>query len=588
MARKKIIVQEDLRNIRNGHIIPCENYCDQPYVVITDQGHWLCVLTTGVGVEGKPGQHVVSTISRDQGKTWSELQDIEPADGPEASWVMPLKVPGGRIYVFYTYNSENRREAIQEKGAPTKRVDTLGSLMFKYSDDHGMSWSQNRYRIPIREMEIDRLNPYQGKVQYFWGVGKPIIHQGSAFIGLAKVGQFGEGFMACSESILLKSSNILSETDPLKLEWVTLPEGDHGLRAPLGRVADELNPAGMNDGSLYCTYRTVDGHNCHAYSRDGGLTWTPSAYASYSPGGKLVKHPRAANFVRKFSNGHYILWYHNHGKDMTATPSEAYNDRNPAWISGGVERDGYIYWSQPEIVLYDDDPVTRMSYPDFIEEDGNYFVTETQKTVAKVHEIDAELLEGIWTQANNRSVSATGLLLDWQDSGLGGKGREIRMPELPDLREGKGFSLDIWINFLDIGANQTILDTRTNGMHGIAVVTTDHETLKLIMNDGRSESAWESDIGLLAAGKWHHVVVIVDGGPKLILFVVDGVLCDGGDQRQFGWGRFIPSLGDVNGLQEIALAPGLKGTIGSFRIYGRYLRTSEAVSHYFAGSESFK
>ena len=35
--------------------------------------------------------------------------DIEPSTGPEASWVMPLAVPGGRVYVFYTYNSENLR-----------------------------------------------------------------------------------------------------------------------------------------------------------------------------------------------------------------------------------------------------------------------------------------------------------------------------------------------------------------------------------------------------------------------------------------------------------------------------------------------
>lgn len=74
----------DLRNIRHGHVIPDEGYCDQPYVVITHDGSWLCVITTGNGHEGQGGQHVVSTISRDQGKTWSPLVDIElrhlPAD----------------------------------------------------------------------------------------------------------------------------------------------------------------------------------------------------------------------------------------------------------------------------------------------------------------------------------------------------------------------------------------------------------------------------------------------------------------------------------------------------------------------------
>src|SRR6478736_4050164 len=85
----------DLRNIKTGFPIPKEGYCDQPYVVITNDGKWLCVMTTGSGVEGQPGQHVVATISEDKGKSWSPLIDIEPATGPEASWVTPLKVPGG-------------------------------------------------------------------------------------------------------------------------------------------------------------------------------------------------------------------------------------------------------------------------------------------------------------------------------------------------------------------------------------------------------------------------------------------------------------------------------------------------------------
>ncbi|HHW00443.1 MAG TPA: hypothetical protein GXX36_12920 [Clostridiaceae bacterium] len=43
------ILQKDWRNIANGYEIPREGYCDQPYVVITDDGNWLCVLTTGKG-----------------------------------------------------------------------------------------------------------------------------------------------------------------------------------------------------------------------------------------------------------------------------------------------------------------------------------------------------------------------------------------------------------------------------------------------------------------------------------------------------------------------------------------------------------
>jgi len=92
----------DMRDIKTGLTIPDEGYCDQPYVVITKDGNWLCTLTTGIGHEGQRGQHVVATISTDFGKTWRAPIDIEPSAGSEASWVVPLVVPSGRVYAFYT------------------------------------------------------------------------------------------------------------------------------------------------------------------------------------------------------------------------------------------------------------------------------------------------------------------------------------------------------------------------------------------------------------------------------------------------------------------------------------------------------
>ena len=69
----------DPRHIAAGHEIPTETYCDQPYVVRTDDGAWLCVLTTGAGREGQAGQHVVTLRSTDRGHTWSAPVDVEPA-----------------------------------------------------------------------------------------------------------------------------------------------------------------------------------------------------------------------------------------------------------------------------------------------------------------------------------------------------------------------------------------------------------------------------------------------------------------------------------------------------------------------------
>ena len=107
------------------------------------------------------------------------------------------------------------------------------------------------------------------------------------------------------------------------------------------------------------------------------------------------------------------------------------------------------------------------------------------------------------------------------------------------------------------------------------------------MGDGQTESTWDSDPGThegtLKVGKWQHVSVIVDSGPKIITFVVDGILNDDGAVRQHGWGRFKPELDDVNGASKAKLAPKLFGELKAFRIYNQYLRTSEAVGNFRAG-----
>jgi hypothetical protein len=172
----------DYRRTQSGSEIPSEGYCDQPYVVVNNDGTWLCVMTTGTGHEGDPGQHPVTFRSHDCGETWGEKASVEPADGPEASYAVLLKVPSGRVYAFYNYNTDRVPEVKTELGegfngeagvTSYKRVDSLGDYVFKYSDDGGLSWSGKRYTIPVREFACDRENVYGGKIRFFWNVGRP-------------------------------------------------------------------------------------------------------------------------------------------------------------------------------------------------------------------------------------------------------------------------------------------------------------------------------------------------------------------------------------------------------------------------------
>ena len=579
------LAARDPRDIRTGYRIPDEGYCDQPYVVITNDGNWLCLLTTAGGHEGAANSRVVSTISEDQGRTWSKLVELEPVDGPPAVYSLPVVARSGRVYAFYNYNGDN----FQCPG----RSDCVGWFVYKYSDDNGRTWSKERYRLPMRMTAVDRTNTFDGKVQIFWGIGKPITFGDSMMFAFSKCGKY---LIDRSEGWFYRSDNILTEPDVNKIEWQLLPDGDVGLKKPeYGEVQAEQNIVPMSDGSIYCMYRTAGDHPCHAYSRDGGHTWTMPQYATYTPGGRRFKNSRACPKVWRTSNGKYLFWFHHHGAH-----NNPYRGRNPAWLSGGIEKDGFIHWSQPEIVLYDlapenclFDPETGipgpgggMSYPDLIEQDGRYWITETQKTVARVHPIDTTLLEDLWNQGTVKTVAKRDLALDLGPDEIA-EGEAV-MPTLPSLAQGGGFSIDFWIKLNELAADQIIADSRDASGKGFVVKTAEHGTIRIEMSDGRNAGFWACDRCVIKPDTWHHVAIIVDGGPDIISFVVDGILCDGGTYCIYGWGRFTPELNDVSGSKSLRRVPSLDGQLKRLRVYRRYLRTSEAVANYLAETGEFE
>ncbi len=582
----------DWRDIGNGAAIPDEEYVDQPYIVAAD-GAWLCVLTTSRGGEGATSSHVLSTRSTDHGQTWSPLLALEPQTPPESAYATLVKTPAGRIYAFYNHNTDNVREVPPQTGTkPVTRVDSLGHFVLKFTDDGGRSWSADRYEIPMRETRIDRENLTRGKIRFFWHVGRPLVHRGAVYVPFSKM--VGISNLSRSEAYFLRSDNLLTERDPAKIRWTTLPDGDSGLTAPGGIIAEEPSVVALSDGSLCCTYRTAVGRSAIAYSRDEGRTWTPPAFMSYTPGGRSVKHPRAANFVWHTGNGRYLYWYHNNEVGNFT------GQRNPAWISGGREietpRGRMIEWSQPEIMLYAPGADTRMSYPDLIEEDGRYFVTETQKTIARVHEVPAAFFETLWAQFDHRTLATRGLALEVTGPACAA-GAKAKLPAAFDLETPPadgGLTIEAWVKFTDLAKGQTLLESRDPMGGGFALETTARGTIALSFRAGyggpgrenpvEAETSWDCDPGILQPGAWHHVVAIVDGGAKIISFVVDGQLGDGGAARPYGWARFSREIRTVPTAKELVLAPALHGELAAVRIYQRHLMTSEAVGNWRAGS----
>ncbi|MBM4153552.1 MAG: hypothetical protein FJ221_00775 [Lentisphaerae bacterium] len=622
----------DPRDFENGWpkpSIPKEGYVDQPYVVVTKEGHWVCLLTTGPGEEGDTGQHIIATISKDKGQTWSAPVDIEPGDGPAASWVVPLITPSGRIYAIYSYNGdhiftkkENGRVVNITRNGKDVRSDMFGWKVFKYSDDGGLTWSA-RHRIPMRVTAIDRANPFMvsarggqrtadaaevqktwdttegardilrlGETQMGWGIDKPIIVGKDVLFGHSKWGDKPDPSGRSGDGWLFRSSNLLHERDPEKIHWEMLPDGDHGIRAEeFGGIQEEHNIVPLSGDGLYCIYRTKNGFPCHSYSRDGGRTWTKPERASYSPGGRTIRHPRACPMLWKTANGRFLLWYHNNGTpfqhDMTIRRlAEPVNNRNLGWLTAGEERDGFIHWSQPELINYN--PKNRgCSYPDLIEDQGRYFFISTQKVSARVQEIAPALIDGLWQQNKIKSVAESGLVLSAARNALSAS--PINMPHLPSLAGGGGYTVETWLKLSDLAPGQILLDSRDEQGKGIVLSTADKARLEFAMSDGQNSVRWDTDPNMLKPGILHHVVFIIDGGPKLISVVVDGLLCDGGNDpdRPYGYGRFLKGLSDdlKEDIADTTGAPNLRvgPMIQRVRLYDRYLRTTEAIGNYRAG-----
>jgi len=417
----------------------------------------------------------------------------------------------------------------------------------------------------VREFAIDRENSSGGRIRYFWNVGKAFQSGGSAYVPLHKVAGFGVDFFTRTEGVLLCSDNILTENDPDRIRWETLPDGDVGIRAPegAGPIAEEHSFAVLSDGAIFCVYRTVSGYSACSYSRDGGRTWSDPEYMRYSDG-RRIKNSRSATFIWKLSGNRYLYWMNNHS-------GKSYADRNPIWFCAAKEADSpagrLLVFSQPEIMLYTDDITRRISYPDLLEtKDGDLLLTATDKQTARIHRIPAKVL----TQVYSPSIPPESDRLQEGDHLPVIYDREGGWDAISGRDTRGGFTIELVISPGAVPC--TVLDNRLMTGRGFAVWVDGHHHLVILLSDGRSESHWRSTAPLDNKRK-NHVVCVIDGGPKTISLVINGKFDDGGETRQFGFGLFHPFFQSARG-----------GSVRCgewterFALYCRAVLTAEAVA----------
>jgi hypothetical protein len=421
----------------------------------------------------------------------------------------------------------------------------------------------------MRQTACDIKNDFSGKVQMFWGIGKPVVKGVKVWFSFTKLQKY---FLEEGEGWIYYSDNILTEKDVSEIQWQLLPNGDNGIKNPnFGSVQEEFNIQPMNvTNGLYCIYRTTLGQPAHSYSYDNGKTWSMPELISYA-GGLPLRNPRACARLWKCKNGMYLLWYHNNG-------GKDFKNRNPAWISGGIEKNGKIYWSQPEILIYGPDrsyETGRFSYPDLVEEDGKYWVTTTQKTTASIHKVPAEFFEMLWGQFDESRNILEGLNGQYY-AFLNNKKIEVSEPLI--MNNG-GFALDFWIR-IDEFKNNTIFEGKDYNSKSIELNVTDNGIVEFIMTTGVDTMKLYSDSNRFEKGKYHHIAILIDADAKISYMLVDGSICDGGGTENFGFSRFNIAMMEI----ELAILSikNFSGEIDKLRLYSQRMFTSQFVNKYNA------
>ncbi|MPM20744.1 hypothetical protein SDC9_67180 [bioreactor metagenome] len=472
---------------------------------------------------------------------------------------------------------------------------------YRFSDDDGKTWS-SRYIIPYRKTRIDFENDTQGVSYAGWSVANPIRVNNELYHIFTKTGKtynYSKSTAKVGEGFIYHCANIETEQDPSKLTWSMLPDGETGISHPVDQngftgVQEEHQLVSLGGSNMYSVFRTKDLFLPGSYSSDLGRTWTTPQFETYYNGRK-IRHNRACAKLYKTEAGKYLLWFNNHSIEHTL-------GRDPIWISGGVLENGKIVWSQPEILLYTDprsfadgllgSGTTGLSYPDFVEDNGDFWVTETDKSVSRIHKIDSEMLEGLWNQRSNRNLTTKGLVLEKKD--VASNGEVITLTDSTDLRYD-GASIEFSTTISRLTADLTLYDSRDQTGKGVLVNTvlnttyteslsgktyTIRNTFRITINDGVNTTIWYADNNSLVAGKKTHLVFILDGAANVLSVLVDGNLCDrsavSGDDA--GWIRIPEKMSDISTTQ--ARLGSQNVTIHEFRLYNRYLRTSEAIANY--------
>ena len=348
-------------------------------------------------------------------------------------------------------------------------------------------------------------------------------------------------------------------------------------------------------------------------------SFTPSAAAT----GAVLRNPRGPVTLKQLPShpGRYLLLFYNNG-------DPGFTSRNPYWLAVGVEDAalGEVTFSQPEVALYyAQDAAVRPGYPDLVQDASaagratpacptpshlgcTVFLTETNKTHARVHGLLPDTLALLLRQDSISTPASAGLALTFPAAA---QGQAFPTPPLPAFQPvaaaaQAGLSLELWLGPFGAGAasGQALVDVQgANGTGlrvGLVSLATPggagELTLQLALQDSRgthatylmdANCAWLLNEALESEGK-AHVVLIVDASAHIAMAVVQGLLCNGAGQDVQGWQWLPLALGDLQqgAASSFVWGGSYGGALLGGRWYTRAITVTEAIGNSRAGPPS--
>jgi hypothetical protein len=226
-----------------------------------------------------------------------------------------------------------------------------------------------------------------------------------------------------------------------------------------------------------------------------------------------------------------------------------------------------------------------MSYPDLIEQGGKYWITETNKANARCHAVPNEFLNTLWSQFEINTVTKKNLVAEWKDDEIPENG-QLKTPRNIKGSYSDGFTIDLNLVLATLSPGQLLLSSKDKNGKQVELKTGDFGAIEISLSDGERSDSWTSDPGFVkATGLEYSVSVIVDNGPRIIQFVIDGTVNNGRNIREFGWGRFVADMKNFN-FENIETGKlygesvNIKGKISELRLYNRPLMNTEIIGNH--------